>query len=106
MAQQDAGQEDPDPMKTKGKNLWWRFPEAKGEKPYDQAAVDAAMAELETPPRRTRHCFPTSIKGQTWRRRFLPSPKIWEDKAGFDAKSAGFVKAVADAKAKIKDAAA
>ena len=36
-------------------------------------------------------------------RRLRPSPKIWEDKAGFDAKVASFAKAVTEAKAKIKD---
>jgi cytochrome c556 len=34
---------------------------------------------------------------------YSPSPKIWEDKAGFDAAIATFAKAVTDAKASVKD---
>ena len=34
---------------------------------------------------------------------YSSSPKIWEDKAGFDAKIASFAKVVTEAKAKIKD---
>ena len=34
---------------------------------------------------------------------YSTSPKIWEDKAGFDTRIAAFAKAVTDAKGKIKD---
>ena len=34
---------------------------------------------------------------------YSASPKVWEDKAGFDAKIAGFAKVVGEAKGKIKD---
>ena len=47
--------------------------------------------------------FPDSIKGLKAEGDYSASPKIWEDKAGFDAKIASFAKAVTEAKAKIKD---
>ena len=34
---------------------------------------------------------------------YSASPKIWEDKTGFEAKIASFAKVVAEAKTKIKD---
>ena len=55
-----------------------------------------------TPPRSFRPCSPSASRPK-WEGDFSPSPKIWEDKAGFDAKIASFAKAVTEAKAKIKD---
>ncbi len=75
----------------------------KGEKPYDQAAVDAALAQLEDTAKKLPTLFPESIKGLKPEGDYSSSPKIWEDKAGFDAKIASFAKVVAEAKAKIKD---
>ena len=43
------------------------------------------------------------IKAVKFEGDFNASPKIWEDEAGFKAKIDDFTKAVADAKAKIKD---
>lgn len=34
---------------------------------------------------------------------YTPSPKIWDDRPGFDAAIAAFGKAVTEAKGKIKD---
>ena len=34
---------------------------------------------------------------------YSPSPKIWEDKAGFESHIASYAKAVTDAKGKIKN---
>ena len=47
--------------------------------------------------------FPASIKTAKFEGDYNTSPKIWEDEAGFKAKIEDFSKAVADAKAKIKD---
>ena len=76
----------------------------KGEKPYDQADVDAALAQFEDTAKKLPTLFPESTKGLKPDGDFYASPKIWEDKAGFDAKLASFAKAVSEAKAKIKDA--
>ena len=47
--------------------------------------------------------FPASLKDAKWEGDYSPSPKVWDDKAGFDAKVASFAKVVTEAKAKIKD---
>jgi cytochrome c556 len=104
MAQQDAVKGVQDTMKANGKNLGGVLsPMFKGEKPYDQAAVDAALTQLDDTARKLPALFPASVKDAKWEGDFSPSPKIWEDKPGFDAKIASFAKAVTEAKAKIKD---
>ena len=104
VAQQDAVKMAQDTMKANGKNLGGVLsPMFKGEKPYDQAAVDAALAQLDDTAKKLPALFPASLKDAKWEGDFSPSPKIWEDKAGYDAKVASFAKVVTDAKAKIKD---
>ncbi|RTL50794.1 MAG: cytochrome c [Bradyrhizobiaceae bacterium] len=76
---------------------------AKGEKPYDQAAVDAAIARLEECARKLPTLYPESLKDAPATTRFSPSAKVWDDKAGFTAQITGFATAVADAKAKVKN---
>ena len=101
---QDAVKGAQDTMKANGKNLGGVLsPMFKGEKPYDQAAVDAALAQLDDTAKKLPTLFPASLKDAKWEGDFSPSPKIWEDKAGFDAKIASFAKVVTEAKAKIKD---
>ena len=104
VAQQDSVKSVQDTMKANGKNLGGVLaPMFKGEKPYDQAAVDAALTQLDDTAKKLPAMFPASVKDAKWEGDYSPSPKIWEDKAGFDAKVASFAKAVTDAKAKIKD---
>jgi cytochrome c556 len=104
MAQQDAVKMAQDTMKANGRNLGGVLaPMFKGEKPYDQAAVDAALAVLDDTAKKLPTMFPVSMKDAKWEGDFSPSPKIWEDKAGYDAKVASFAKVVTEAKAKIKD---
>jgi len=101
---QDAAKMAQDTMKANGKNLGGVLaPMFKGEKPYDQAAVDAALAQFDNTAKKLPTLFPASVKDAKWEGDFSPSPKIWEDKAGYDAKVASFAKAVTEAKAKIKD---
>ena len=91
-------------MKANGRNMGAVLsPIFKGEKPYDQAAVDAALTQLDDTAKKLGTLFPASVKDAKWEGDFSPSPKIWEDKAGYDAKVASFAKVVTDAKAKIKD---
>ena len=78
---------------------------ARDKKPYDQAAVDKALAELDDVAKRFPALFPESIKGlKPAKGDFYTSPKVWTERADFEAQSATFVKAVAQAKARIKDA--
>jgi cytochrome c556 len=75
---------------------------AKGKKPYDQAAVDKALAELEDVAKRFPSLFPDSIKGLKPGGEYFASPKVWTERADFEAHAATFVKAVGEAKAKFK----
>jgi cytochrome c556 len=105
VAQQDQVKETQAIMKANGKNLGGVLsPIAKGDKPYDQAAVDAALAQLDDTAKKLPTLFPESTKGlKPAESDYSASPKIWEDKAGFDAKIASFAKVITEAKAKIKD---
>lgn len=104
VAQQDVVKSTQDQMKATGRALGGTLaPMNKGEKPYDQAAVDAALNTLDETAKKLPNMFPASIKAVKFEGDFNTSPKIWDDAAGFKAKIDDFAKAVADAKAKIKD---
>lgn len=102
-AQQDSVKEAQTLMKGNGKNAGALSAMVKGDKPYDQATVDSALAQFEDTAKKLPNLFPASAKGVKLDGDYSPSPKVWEDKAGFDAKIASFAKVVAEAKAKIKD---
>ncbi|BAM88551.1 cytochrome c, class II [Bradyrhizobium oligotrophicum S58] len=104
MAQQDLVKHSQDTMKANAKNLGGvLIAMVKGEKPYDQAAVNAALAQLDETAKKLPTMYPASVKGAKFEGDYSPSPKIWEDQAGFKAKIDSFGKVVAEAKAKIKD---
>jgi cytochrome c556 len=104
VAQQDVVNQTQTLMKGNGKNLGGVLSAmAKGEKPYDQAAVDAALAQLDDTAKKLPTLFPESIKGLKADGDYSSSPKIWENRADFDAKIASFAKVVTEAKATIKD---
>jgi cytochrome c556 len=103
MAQQDLINKDQTIMKSNGKNAGLLAAMVKGEKPYDQAAVDAALTQLDETAKKLPTMFPESVKGLKAEGDYSTSPKIWEDKAGFDAHIATFAKAVTDAKGSVKD---
>ena len=73
MAQQDAVKVAQDTMKANGKNLGGVLsPMFKGEKPYDQAAVDAALAQLDDTAKKLPALFPASVKDAKWEGDFSP----------------------------------
>lgn len=102
-AQQDQVKATQAVMKGNGKNAAALAAMAKGEKLYDQATVDAAMAQFEETVRKFPALFPDSTKGLKPEGDYSASPKVWEDRAGFNQQVTTFSKAVADAKGKIKD---
>ena len=104
IAQQDQLKETQTMMKGNGKNAGALSAIVKGEKPYDQATVDAALAQFDDTAKKLPKLFPASLKGKAFEGDYSPSDKIWEDKAGFDEHIASFAKVVADTKGKIKDA--
>ena len=103
VAQQDQVKQTQAQMKETGKNAGALGAIVKGEKPYDQATVNAALATFEDTAKKLPTLFPESTKGLKPDGDYSASPKIWEDKAGFEQHIASFTKAVADAKGKIKD---
>ena len=76
----------------------------KGKKPYDQAAVDKAIADLDDVAKRFPSLFPESIKGLKPGGEYYASPKVWTERADFEAHVATFVKAIGEAKTKFKSA--
>ena len=102
-AQQDSTKEVQTLMKGNGKNAGAMSAMVKGEKPYDQATVDSALAQFEDTAKKLPNLFPASAKGVKLDGDYSTSPKVWEDKAGFDARIASFAKIVSEAKGKIKD---
>jgi cytochrome c556 len=104
VAQQDLVKVYQAQMKGNGKNAGALAAMVRGEKPYDQATVDAALAQFDDTVKKFPTLFPESTKGLKPEGDYFASPKVWEDKAGFDAKVADFAKVVSEAKAKIKDA--
>jgi cytochrome c556 len=103
MAQQDLVKAAQTVMKGNGKNAGALGAIVKGEKPYDQATVDAALAQFEDTASKLPTLFPESIKGLKADGDYSASSKVWEDKAGFDARIVSFSKALKEAKPRIKD---
>ena len=103
MAQQDVVNQTQTVMKANGKNAGALAAMVKGEKPYDQATVDAALKQFEDTAKKLPTLFPESTKGLKPEGDYYASSKIWEDKAGFDAHIASFAKVVSQAKSQIKD---
>ena len=62
-AQQDLVKHAQTFMKGNGKNAGALGAIVKGEKPYDQATVDAALAQFEDTAKKLPTLFPASIKG-------------------------------------------
>jgi cytochrome c556 len=104
IAQQDQLKETQTIMKGNGKNAGALSAIVKGEKPYDQATVDAALAQFDETAKKLPKLFPASLKGKAFEGDYSTSDKIWDDKAGFDEHIASFGKVVAETKGKIKDA--
>src|SRR5271168_2610969 len=103
MAQADLVKQAQAVMKGNGKNAGALAAMVKGEKPYDQAAVDAALAQFDDTIKKFPTLFPDSIKGLKAEGDYSASPKVWEDRAGFNEHITSFAKAVSDAKGKITD---
>ncbi len=92
-------------MKGNGKALATvLLPTMKGDKPYAQADIDAALATMADTAAKLPTLYPDSLKGAAPSGDFGPSPAVFTDKAGFSAQITAFVAAVAAAKTSVKDA--
>lgn len=93
-----AAQSDPvktreDLMKANNDNAKVVVQMMRGQKPFDAKAVEAAFAQWADTAKQLPNLFPDNAKTGGDNR---ASPKIWENKADFNAKIAAFAKAVAD----------
>jgi len=106
MAQQELAVKQDNLMRAQGKSMYGVILKmVKGEIPYDQKAVDAAINDLEKSVPTIPTVFATNPKEDVVNATYGSSQKIWHNKADFDSKVPPVGKAIADAKGKIKDVA-
>ena len=106
MAQQDVAVKQDNLMRSLGKSLYVVMAKtARGETPYDQAAIDAAIKQLEESVPTIPTVFATNPKEDVVNATYGSSQKIWQNKADFDSKVPPVAKVIADVKGTIKDAA-
>jgi len=106
MAQQDVAVQQQNLMKTQGKSMYGvMLKMVKGEIPYDQAAVTAAITELEAQVTKIPTVFTPNPKEDVVNANFGSSQKIWQNKADFDAKVPPVAKTIAEVKGSVKDVA-
>ena len=104
MAQQEIAVQQDNLMRAQAKSLYdVMLKMVKGRTPYNQAAVDDAIKELEESVPRIPTVFATNPKQDVVNATYGSSQKIWQNKADFDSKVPPVVKAIADVKGKIKD---
>ena len=99
MAQSDPLSQRKALMKRNAQNLVAVIKMTRGEDPFDAAKVNAAFAAWADAAQKAPSLFPEPPKPGEESRAL---PKIWENKADFEAKFANFGKAVADNKDKAK----
>jgi cytochrome c556 len=106
MAQQDVAVQQQNLMKTQGKSMYGVLAKmVKGETPYDQAAINTAITELEASLGKIATVFTPNPKEDVVNATYGASQKIWQNKADFDSKVPPVAKAIADVKGNIKDVA-
>ena len=106
MAQQDIAVQQDNLMRGQAKNLYGVILKTvKGEIPYNQAAIDDAVAQLEASVGKIATVFTPNPKQNVVNATYGASQKIWQNKADFDSKIPPVAKAIADVKGKIKDSA-
>jgi cytochrome c556 len=104
MAQQDIAVKQDNLMRAQGKSMYVTMLKmVKGELPYDQAAIDAAVKELEEDVPKIASTFEPNPKEQVVNATYGSSQKIWQNKADFDSKVPAVVKAIAEVQGSIKD---
>jgi len=104
MAQQEIAVQQDNLMRGQAKSLYdVMLKMVKGDIPYNQAAVDNAIKELEESVPKIATVFATNPKQQVVNATYGSSQKIWQNKADFDSKIPPVVKAIANVKGKVKD---
>ncbi len=104
MAQQEIAVQQDNLMRAQGKSLYVVILKmVKGEIPYDQKAVDTAIADLEASVPKIKTTFEKNPKQDVVNATYGSSQKIWKNKSDFDSKIPPVQKAIADVKGKITD---
>jgi cytochrome c556 len=75
---------------------------ARGQLPYDQAKVDEAINAIAAEAPKIQAAFQTRALAEK-KSDYDASPKVWDNKADFDAKAANLVKVVSENKNAAKD---
>jgi len=106
MAQQEVAVQQDNLMRSQAKSLYTVMQKmTKGDIPYDQKAVDEAIANLETDVAKIAKTFEVNPKQDVVNATYGASPKVWKNKADFDSKIPPVQKAIAEVKGKITDVA-
>lgn len=106
MAQQEIAVQQDNLMRSQAKSMYGVILKmTKGEIPYDQKAVDQAVASLEADVAKIARTFEVNPKQNVVNATYGSSPKVWQHKADFDSKIPPVQKAIADVKGKITDVA-
>src|ERR1700710_396146 len=106
MAREDIAVTQDNLMRGQGKSMYGVISKTvKGEIPYDQKAIDSAIAQLEESVPTIANVFATNPKEDVVDSSYGSSQKIWQNKADFDSKIPPVVKAIVDVKGKITDVA-
>ena len=104
MADQKLAVEQDNLMRTQGKSMYVVMGKmVKGEIPYDQKAVEDAIAVLEGTVPKIATTFAKNPKEDVVNATYGSSQKIWQNKADFDSKIPPVQKAIAEVKGKIKN---
>ncbi|WP_454620058.1 c-type cytochrome [Bradyrhizobium cenepequi] len=104
MAQQELAVQQDNLMRAQAKSMYNVIGKmVKGDIPYDQKAVDTALADLEMNVGKIANVFAINPKEDVKDATYTSSPKIWQNKADFDSKIPPVTKAIADFKGKVKN---
>lgn len=104
MAQQEIAVQQDNLMRSQAKSMYGVILKmTKGEIPYDQKAVDQAVASLEADVAKIAKTFEVNPRQDVVNATYGSSPKVWQHKADFDSKIPPVQKAIADIKGKITD---
>ena len=104
-AQHDIAEQQDKLMKTLARPMYGVLGRTvRGQSAYDQAAIDAALVQLEENVGKIANVFAVNPKEDVFGADYGSSQKIWQNKADFDSKIPPVAKSIADAKGKIKDA--
>lgn len=104
MAQQEVAVQQDNLMRSQAKSLYTVILKmTKGDIPYNQKAVDEAIANLEADVAKIAKTFEINPKQDVVNATYGASQKVWQNKADFDSKIPPVQKAIADSKGKIKD---